>query len=105
MSCLRRASMPIRHTPAAREWISRSHPRGTALVASTGGPPCLTAMRTYVRDVGRPCFIRGSTSPEHRQPEVCLLLRDEVGDRFDRAAVWWLVRFAFEGRDVTLDAI
>jgi hypothetical protein len=37
--------------------------------------------------------------------EVCLLLRDEAGDRFDRAAVRWLGRFALEGRDVTLEAI
>jgi len=37
--------------------------------------------------------------------EVCLLLRDEAGDRFERAAVRWLGRFALEGREVTLEAI
>jgi len=37
--------------------------------------------------------------------EVCLLLRDDAGERFERAAVRWLGRFALEGRDVTLDAI
>jgi hypothetical protein len=37
--------------------------------------------------------------------EVCLLLRDEKTDRFERAAVRWLGRFALEAREVTLDAI
>jgi hypothetical protein len=37
--------------------------------------------------------------------EVCLLFREEAGDRFERAAARWLGRFALEGRDVTLEAI
>jgi hypothetical protein len=37
--------------------------------------------------------------------EVCLLLRDADRDRFERAAVRWLGRFALEARGVTLEAI
>jgi hypothetical protein len=37
--------------------------------------------------------------------EICLLVRDEQGERFERAAVRWLGRFALEARDVTIDAI
>ncbi len=37
--------------------------------------------------------------------EICLLVRDHDGDRFERAAVRWLGRFALEARDVTLETI
>ena len=33
---------------------------------------------------------------------ICLVLRDGDPDRFDRAAVRWLGRFALEGRAVTM---
>jgi hypothetical protein len=32
---------------------------------------------------------------------ICLLLRDDPGERYERAAVRWLGRFALEGRGVT----
>jgi hypothetical protein len=34
---------------------------------------------------------------------ICLLLRDGDPDRYQRAAVRWLGRFALEARDVTLE--
>jgi hypothetical protein len=37
--------------------------------------------------------------------QICLLVRDEGGTRFERAAVRWLGRFALEARGVTIDAI
>ena len=37
--------------------------------------------------------------------QVCLLLRDGDGDRYERAAVRWAGRFALEARAVTLEAI
>jgi hypothetical protein len=37
--------------------------------------------------------------------QICLLVRGHDGDRFERAAVTWLGRFALEARDVTIDAI
>jgi len=37
--------------------------------------------------------------------EVCLLLRDQDPERFERAAVRWLGRFALEAREVTLEAV
>jgi hypothetical protein len=37
--------------------------------------------------------------------EVCLLLRDQDRNRFERAAVRWLGRFALEARGVTLEAL
>lgn len=37
--------------------------------------------------------------------QVCLLLRDQPGDQFERAAVPWLGRFALEAREATLQAI
>jgi hypothetical protein len=37
--------------------------------------------------------------------EICLLVRDGAGTRFERAAVRWLGRFALEARGVTIDAI
>ena len=37
--------------------------------------------------------------------EVCLLLRDQDAERFERAAVRWLGRFALEARDATLEAV
>ena len=37
--------------------------------------------------------------------EVCLLLRDQEGRRFERAAVRWLGRFALEARNVTIEAL
>lgn len=36
---------------------------------------------------------------------VCLVLRDGERDRYERAAVRWLGRFALEARDVTIDAL
>jgi hypothetical protein len=36
---------------------------------------------------------------------ICLVLRDGEAERFERAAVRWLGRFALEGRDVTIDAL
>jgi hypothetical protein len=36
---------------------------------------------------------------------ICLVLRDGDPERYDRAAVRWLGRFALEGRGVTLEAI
>lgn len=36
---------------------------------------------------------------------VCLLLRDGHPDRFQRAAVRWLGRFALEARGVTIDDV
>lgn len=36
---------------------------------------------------------------------VCLLLRDSHPDRFQRAAVRWLGRFALEARNVTIDDV
>ena len=37
--------------------------------------------------------------------EICLLVRDEDLERFERAAVRWLGRFALEAREVTIDAV
>jgi hypothetical protein len=37
--------------------------------------------------------------------EVCLLVRDQDPERFERAAVRWLGRFALEARDATLEAM
>ena len=37
--------------------------------------------------------------------EVCLLMRDQDGRRFERAAVRWLGRFALEARNVTIEAV
>ena len=37
--------------------------------------------------------------------EVCLLMRDQDGRRFERAAVRWLGRFALEARQVTIEAL
>jgi hypothetical protein len=37
--------------------------------------------------------------------EICLLLRDHVDDRYERAAVRWLGRFALEARSVTIEAL
>jgi hypothetical protein len=37
--------------------------------------------------------------------QICLLVRGQDGDRFERAAVRWLGRFALEARDVTIEAI
>jgi hypothetical protein len=37
--------------------------------------------------------------------EVCLLLRDQDGRRFERAAVRWLGRFALEAGNVTIEAL
>jgi hypothetical protein len=37
--------------------------------------------------------------------EICLVVRGQDGDRFERAAVRWLGRFALEARDVTIEAI
>ena len=34
---------------------------------------------------------------------ICLVLRDGDSDRYERAAVRWLGRFALEGRGVTID--
>jgi hypothetical protein len=34
---------------------------------------------------------------------ICLLLRDGDPDRYQRAAVLWLGRFALEARDVTIE--
>ena len=36
---------------------------------------------------------------------ICLVLRDSDPDRYERAAVRWLGRFALEARDVTIDAV
>jgi len=36
---------------------------------------------------------------------VCLVFRDGNPDRYERAAVRWLGRFALEARDVTIDEI
>jgi hypothetical protein len=36
---------------------------------------------------------------------ICLLLRDGDPDRYERAAVRWLGRFALEARAVTIDAL
>jgi hypothetical protein len=36
---------------------------------------------------------------------ICLVLRDGDPDRYERAAVRWLGRFALEARDVTVNAI
>jgi hypothetical protein len=36
---------------------------------------------------------------------VCLLLRDDHPDRFQRAAVRWLGRFALEAHSVTIDDV
>jgi hypothetical protein len=36
---------------------------------------------------------------------ICLVLRDGDPDRYERAAVRWLGRFALEARDVTINAI
>ena len=36
---------------------------------------------------------------------ICLMLRDSDPDRYERAAVRWLGRFALEARDVTVNAI
>ena len=33
---------------------------------------------------------------------ICLVLRDGDHDRYERAAVRWLGRFALEGRDITI---
>lgn len=37
--------------------------------------------------------------------EICLLVRDQDLERFERAAVRWLGRFALEAREVTIDAV
>jgi hypothetical protein len=37
--------------------------------------------------------------------EVCLLMRDQDGPRFEGAAVRWLGRFALEARNVTIEAL
>lgn len=37
--------------------------------------------------------------------EVCLLMRDQDGRGFERAAVRWLGRFALEARSVTIEAL
>lgn len=37
--------------------------------------------------------------------EVCLLMRDQDGGHFERAAVRWLGRFALEARNVTVEAV
>jgi hypothetical protein len=37
--------------------------------------------------------------------EICLVMRDKDDDRFERAAVRWIARFALEARNVTLEAI
>lgn len=34
---------------------------------------------------------------------ICLVLRDGEAERYERAAVRWLGRFALEGRGVTID--
>ena len=36
---------------------------------------------------------------------ICLVLRDSDPDRYERAAVRWLGRFALEARSVTIDAL
>jgi hypothetical protein len=36
---------------------------------------------------------------------ICLLIRGGDPDRYERAAVRWLGRFALEGRNVTIDAL
>jgi hypothetical protein len=36
---------------------------------------------------------------------ICLLLRDGNRERYERAAVRWLGRFALEGRSVTVEAV
>ncbi len=36
---------------------------------------------------------------------ICLVLRDGDPDRYERAAVRWLGRFALEAREVTIDAL
>ena len=36
---------------------------------------------------------------------ICLVLRDGDPDRYERAAVRWLGRFALEARGVTIDAL
>lgn len=37
--------------------------------------------------------------------EICLVLRDGSPERYERAAVRWLGRFALEARAVTIDAL
>jgi hypothetical protein len=37
--------------------------------------------------------------------QVCLLMRDQDGQGFERAAVRWLGRFALEAREVTIEAL
>jgi len=36
---------------------------------------------------------------------ICLVLRDGDPERYERAAVRWLGRFALEGREVTISAL
>jgi hypothetical protein len=36
---------------------------------------------------------------------ICLVMRDQDDDRFERAALRWIARFGLERRNVTLDAI
>lgn len=36
---------------------------------------------------------------------ICLVLRDGDPERYERAAVRWLGRFALEGRNVSIDAL
>ena len=80
-------------------------------------------MRTYVRaarlrvrtirralDSGNVVVILSAARQLPRVPlsdtlRICLVLRDSDPDRYERAAVRWLGRFALEARDVTVNAI
>ena len=85
----------------------------------------MTALRTYVRmskqgtpygrflralDSGNEVLILSAARELPRVAlndalRICLVLRDGDPDRYERAAVRWLGRFALEARDVTVNAI
>ena len=85
----------------------------------------MTALRTYVRmgnhgtaygrflralDSGNEVLILSAAKQLPRVAlndalRICLVLRDGDPDRYERAAVRWLGRFALEARDVTVNAI
>lgn len=84
--------------------------------------PSLTRVRTYVRGWETPAvhtfasdsletgnlhlvFAAARELPQVAGDDalrICLVLRDGDPDRYERAAVRWLGRFALEGRDVTI---
>ena len=120
---------PTRPTDASlpQRAISRQHPRqepgaltrtpGSVRGAAGDGGPYRhskhgTAYGRFLRalDSGNEVLILSAARQLPRVAlndalRICLVLRDGDPDRYERAAVRWLGRFALEARDVTVNAI